>query len=89
MTQLNNEVVAQNNADVVVAPTNATPGNASTKDMGLVKVGGAAIRFKSASAVTKDAGRVQIGGAAIRFKSAPASTKDAGRVQVGGAAIRF
>ena len=40
---------------------------ASTKDLGRVKVGGMAIRFKSASAGTKDSGRVQIGGMAIRF----------------------
>ena len=35
----------------------------STKDQGVVQVGGAAIRFAS----TKDAGFVQVGGAAIRF----------------------
>ena len=67
MSHLNNESAAQIASVSAEADVKTVATVASTKDAGRVKVGGMAIRFKSAPASTKDAGRVQIGGMAIRF----------------------
>ena len=85
MSYLNNETVTQTTDAAVETDTKLA--NASTKDAGRVKIGGATISFKAFN--IKDAGRVRVGGATIRFKSTSAGTKDMGRVKVGGATIRF
>ena len=53
----------------------------STKDTGVVHVGGGAMRFASVI----DTGTVHVGGGAMRFKA----VRDNGKVHIGGGAMRF
>lgn len=66
MSHLNSEIVAIATTVPAIDVTNKLAA-ASTKDAGLVKVGGISMQFKSAPASTKDAGRVKVGGATIQF----------------------